>query len=257
MSLKLGGLKKSDKSGFEALYKKYNSRGFVHPDPLEFLYHYESIAEREIVGIIASVLAYGRVEQILKSVSKVLSILGEYPRESLLKMRDPLLKSKLANFKHRFTTGEEIYRLLLQIKKTIKRFGSLNNAFLECGVRGDMKLALDNFAILLNPKSSYLVPKPSDGSACKRMNLYLRWMVREDAVDPGGWEGVSPADLLIPLDTHMAKIGRLLKMTDRKNPNMNMALDITESFRKIEPNDPVKYDFVLTRFGIRKDVSVR
>jgi uncharacterized protein (TIGR02757 family) len=101
-----------------------------------------------------------------------------------------------------------------------------------------------------------LLADPRDKSACKRLNLYLRWMVRRDDVDPGGWEGVRPAQLVVPLDVHMHRIGRALGLTQRQQADCRTALEVTEAFRKISPEDPVKYDFALTRLGIRDDTNL-
>ena len=102
---------------------------------------------------------------------------------------------------------------------------------------------------------AHLIPLPGRGSACKRINLFMRWMVRRDAVDPGGWEGISPPMLTIPLDVHMHRTGRILQLTSRKQANMRTALEITDGFSKWVPEDPVRYDFSLTRLGIRKDMT--
>ncbi len=101
-----------------------------------------------------------------------------------------------------------------------------------------------------------LLPCPTRGSCCKRLNLWFRWMVRSDAVDPGGWVGVSPSVLLVPLDTHMWKVGRSLGFTARKCPDLKAVLEITDGFRGLCPCDPVRYDFTLTRFGIRSGLSL-
>ncbi len=101
-----------------------------------------------------------------------------------------------------------------------------------------------------------LLCHPAAGSACKRLNLYLRWMVRRDDVDPGGWTGVSPARLVIPLDVHMHRIGRGLGLTQSRYANLRTALEITAAFRRIAPDDPVRYDFALTRLGIRSDTDL-
>jgi len=93
------------------------------------------------------------------------------------------------------------------------------------------------------------------GSACKRLLMYLRWMVRKDEVDPGGWEGIPPSKLLVPVDTHMHRIARKLRFTRRKQANLATVREITAAFRKIVPDDPARYDFTLTRFGIRKDLK--
>ena len=99
-----------------------------------------------------------------------------------------------------------------------------------------------------------LLPSPSDGSACKRLWMYLRWMIRKDAVDPGGWN-LSPSKLIVPIDTHMFALGRNLKLTRRKQANLQTAIEMTKRFKQISLEDPVKYDFALTRLGIRAELD--
>jgi uncharacterized protein (TIGR02757 family) len=106
-----------------------------------------------------------------------------------------------------------------------------------------------------HPDIDHLLPDPARGSTCKRLHLYLRWMVRSDAVDPGGWRGIDPACLIVPVDVHMHRIGRALRFTQRRSPSLESAREITEAFRRIQPTDPVRYDFALTRFGIRERVT--
>jgi len=165
-----------DRMVFERLYDRYNRREFVHPDPLEFLYGYPDLRDREIVGLVASGLAYGRVGQIIKSVGKALDRMGR-PYE--------------------------------------------------------------------------FVRRGSESGACKRLNLYFRWMVRCDRVDPGGWEGVEASKLVVPLDTHMHRISRRMGLTRRNQADRKTALEVTEGFRRLAPEDAVKYDFSLTRMGMR------
>ena len=106
---------------------------------------------------------------------------------------------------------------------------------------------------------NYLLPDPSQGSACKRLCMFLRWMLRKDAVDPGPWNGLSPLltpdKLVVPLDTHMHRISTLLGFTRRRTPNLAMALEVTEAFKVLVPRDPLRYDFALTRLGIRNELS--
>lgn len=247
-----------NKAWLDKLYRKYNRRKYVHPDPLEFLYGYPDIRDREIVGLIAASLAYGRVAQILKSVKKVLDKMRSSPREFLNAASERSLAQNFAGFKHRFTTDVELVSLLTGMQRAISTHGSLNECFLAGMGRQDATVsdALAIFAQELACCSSFLAPSPRNGSACKRLNLYLRWMVRKDAVDPGGWHGVSRSKLIVPLDTHMARIGRALGLTGRKSPNWGMTLEITAAFRALAPDDPVKYDFALTRFGIRDDMDM-
>lgn len=250
------------KRTLDLLYESYNSRKWVHPDPLEFLYEYPDPMEREIVGLIASSLAYGRVAQILKSVSSVLKIMGDSPRDFLISSKPSYLKKPLSGFKHRFTTSEHLVSMLAGICRVIKKHGSLYECFLKGMKKGD-KSVLPALSFLVNElwhpfngNGNCLLPTPEKGSACKKLNLFLRWMVRNDKVDPGGWEDINPSTLIIPLDTHMHRIGLSLGFTKRKSNDMRTAIEITESFKKIEPDDPVKFDFALTRLGIRQDADI-
>ena len=248
-----------NKEKLETLFCRYQNRQWVHPDPLEFLYHYDKEQDREIVGLIASSLAYGRVAQILKSVTAVLERMGTSPRDFLLSSTDTMLKDIFAGFKHRFTVAEDMIDLLRGIRDVCRRFGSLHNCFLK-GYGNQQDTVYEPLCFLVNEllksgnnTANTLLPRPEKGSACKRLHLFLRWMVRNDAVDPGGWHGVSPGKLIVPLDTHMHRIGFRLGMTERKQGNLKTAMEITHAFRRISPEDPVKYDFVLTRLGIRND----
>jgi len=246
------------KAELEQLYRTYNKRKYVHPDPLEFLYRYPAIRDREIAGLIASSLAYGRVAQILKSVSRILDKMGPSPFYFVCATRPSSFKKIFCGFKHRFTTHCDIADLMSALHRILKEHGSLNECFASGMKKNDQTVipALDVFLEKLDCTGGYLIPLPGRGSACKRMHLYLRWMARKDDVDPGGWHGISPRKLIVPLDTHMANIGRSMGLTLKKSANQAMALDITNAFRKIEPDDPVKYDFSLTRFGIHPDMEM-
>jgi uncharacterized protein (TIGR02757 family) len=261
-----GILKKNNKNlttHLEKLYVEYNRREYVHPDPLEFLYVYKSVEDREVVGLVAATLAYGRVLQILRSVSTVLNRLGPTPADFLKRTSSAYLRRRFSFFKHRFTTGEDIAALLIGIKRTRERYGSLNQCFLRGYNKEDETVipALTYFVSEIYKHGRFarkngLLASPSFGSACKRMNLYLRWMIRSDAVDPGGWMGVNANRLIVPLDTHMHRIGRMMGLTRRKSADLKTAVDLTRSFRDHFPEDPVRYDFVLTRFGIREDFDI-
>lgn len=244
---------------FEGIYSEYNKREYVSPDPLQFLYGYDAAEDREVAGLIASALAYGRVAQILKSVGRVLDVLGEHPAEYLKNTERCEYERKLAGFVHRFTDSAALCSFLGAVGEVLRSYGSLERLFLS-GWRGDICEAIENFTDVMNGfagcGSSFLLPRPSKGSACKRMALYLRWMVRHDEVDPGGWSGIKPADLIVPLDTHLFHISSVLGLCSLKSANGRAAAEITESFRDISPDDPVKYDFSLTRYGIRNDMTV-
>jgi len=242
------------------LYDTCNRREFVHPDPLEFLYDYKELRDREIVALVASSLAYGNVTQILKSVSSVLHRLGS-PYLALKDASHESLTKAFADFKHRFTTGRELAYMLYGAKRVIERYGSLRECFRQ-GLRADDETVIPALTTFVRELSSVCPSRPSTllpcveaGSPCKRLNLLLRWMVRRDAVDPGGWEEVQASRLVVPLDTHMHRISLRLGLTARKQASLRTALEVTFAFRSIEPDDPVRYDFCLTRLGIRNDMD--
>lgn len=246
------------KSFLEGLYYVYSRRELINPDPLFFLYDYDNIRDREITGLIASSLAYGRVAQIMKSVKRVLENLTPEPAKFL--MNTDSFNIVPDDFKHRFTTSQDINNLLMNIAHIIRKYDSIENFLSECLNSSDNNLldALNIFSRRLSTGkaegSFSLVTAPEDGSACKRLFLFLKWLVRHDDVDPGGWNVIRPCDLVVPTDTHMHKISIQLGLTDRKNADLKTALEITNGFKKICPEDPAKYDFVLTRFGIRNSL---
>lgn len=243
---------------FDKLYEDYNKRIYVSPDPLQFLYAYDDPLDREVVALIASSLAYGKVAQILKSVERVLAVLGSNPAEYLVQAERRELSCALSGFVHRFTDEESIVCFLMCIKGILSRNGSLEELFLS-HYSGDMRRAAEGFSSELmaceGVGDMFLLPRPSKGSACKRLALFLRWMVRCDEVDPGGWSRVSPASLFVPLDTHMFQICSGLGLCTRKSADGRAAMEITENFKKICPDDPVRYDFAMTRFGIRSEMT--
>jgi uncharacterized protein (TIGR02757 family) len=243
------------------LYATYNRREFVHPDPLEVLYDYDDLSDRELVGLVASALAYGGVRQILKSVRSVLERM-EPPRLFLKRATRESLLAQFGGFKHRFTTGEELATMLFGMKQVVEQYGSLESCFLQ-GLSAEEETILPALVAFVREVSAVfegrprsLLPSPIAGSACKRLNLFLRWMVRHDDVDPGGWDRVPASKLIVPVDVHMHRISLRLGLTARKQANLRAACEITAAFRAIEPEDPVRYDFALTRLGIREELDL-
>ncbi|MHC4476969.1 MAG: TIGR02757 family protein [Planctomycetota bacterium] len=254
----------------ERVYAKYNRRQFIGSDPLQFVYHYSAPEDAEIVGLLAAVLAYGRVQQIQGSLTDLLARMGESPR-AFVKSFGLADRRKLDDFKHRFTTGGDISDLLVLLKHVLNNYGSIE-AFLAQGYDSHQRNivpALSSFCdSLLNlhakrhngsvPRGlSYLLPRPAAGSACKRLNLFLRWMVRDDTVDAGLWKTVDKAKLIVPVDVHMGRLCRILGLYEQKTVSLTAAVKITEGFARIEPHDPVKYDFALSRIGILDNCTGR
>ncbi|CAN2043794.1 TIGR02757 family protein [Candidatus Magnetomoraceae bacterium gMMP-1] len=249
------------KDKLDDFYEKYNHRKFVHPDPLEFLYHYDKPEDIEIAGIVASSLAYGRVAQILKSVESVLENMNPSPSVFLQNVSENSLVKIFSNFRHRFSGANELASFLFGIGRVTEQYGSLEKCFKK-NLNSEDETFLPALSFFVDElikngagKVGHLAALPERGSACKRWFLFLRWMIRKDAVDPGCWE--LPSDkLIIPLDTHIHRICSRLGMTQRKQANMKTALEITSVFRSIRCDDPVKYDFALTRLGIRNDTDI-
>lgn len=249
------------KSMMDELYRKYNRREYVASDPLLFLYRYSDVRDREIAGLLASSLAFGNVKQIISSVGTILDIMEDSPAEYLLSKGKDEIEDKLGVFKHRWIDAREIGALLSAAGSMLKKYGSLERCF-ESKIRDNhtnILPALKGFVREIDGgclRKGFL-PCPERGSACKRLNLFLRWMIRSDSVDPGGWKCVPASMLIVPLDTHMFRLSRKLGLTGRSQKNMKTALEITESFSRLCPDDPVKYDFALTRVGIVSDREAR
>jgi uncharacterized protein (TIGR02757 family) len=247
------------KKALDDLYERYDYRRYVDPDPLVFLYDYPDVGDREIVGLIASSLAFGGVRQIMASVESVVSAMGRSPRDFVVSTTPKRMAGIYGRFKHRWAVSSDIVQMLAGIRSMIEIHGSLENGFLEGFSEDDKDIipAMTRFAsrIVCSPdrEGTCLIPDPCKKSACKRLNLFLRWMVRNDNVDPGGWEGVPASKLVVPLDIHMFRFASLLGLTGRRQANLETAREVTAQFAEFSPEDPVKYDFSLTRLGIRRD----
>lgn len=241
----------------EELYAARNRREWVRPDPLQFLYEFPKVEDREIAALLAASLAYGRVGHILRSLELLLGRIGPHPA-AVLDGASARERRRLADgFVHRWTRSADIVRLFEGIKRQRALFGSLNASFLA-GYREDHATIFPALADWTSRLSGgALISDPARGSACKRLHLFLRWMIRRDDVDPGGWTGISPAKLIVPLDVHMHRMARAMRLTKRRAADQKTALEITARFRAIAPDDPVKFDFVLTRFGIRDGLTDR
>lgn len=252
-----------DREQLESLYNRLNRREFVHPDPLEFLYLYEDPHDREVTGLVASCLAYGRVTQILRSVREALDRLGERPARTLADTHAEALRRRFVGFRHRFTTGEQLAGVLHGAQEAIRRYGSLGALVRRAldptaeNVLGAASVLVSEIASRCGKHAKGLFPSPADGSACKRLNLFFRWMCRRDEVDPGGWDGIPPSKLIVPLDAHMHRLALALGLCSRKTADMATALEITANLKRLAPEDPVRYDFALTRLGIRSDPICR
>lgn len=256
--------KRSDlKPKFDQLYIEYHKPRYLGLDPLVCVRRFDSDRDREIAGLLSASLAYGRVEIVIRSIEKILGVMQMKPAEFTLETSFRQKCRSLEDFRHRFNDGADIAILLESVKKLIKRYGSLESCFKQCLERsgGRMKDALAEFSTLVCTEGEricpgkksfgYLVSNPQNGSACKRMVLFLRWMIRrEDGIDLGVWKNISPRHLVMPVDTHVARIASLSGLSRRKCADWKMAEEITSVLRTFDPDDPIKYDFSLCRAGM-------
>jgi uncharacterized protein (TIGR02757 family) len=262
------------KAALDRLYADFNTINSTE-DPIQIVQRFPRDDDREIAAFIAAGLAFGRVRSVMFSVNRVLAAAGEAPA-AYVRRFDPARDARAFDgIVHRWIRERDIVALLWVMRQMLDRAGSIEGFFLEGADRqaGDVGGALDSFsrrALALDLKAAYgrvpkapgvnyFFPRPSGGSACKRLNLFLRWMVRRDALDLGVWRRVSPAQLVVPLDTHVIRVGKMLKLTSRKSPGWLMAHDITASLRRLDAEDPVKYDYSLCHLGMRhpKDPALK
>ena len=250
------------KEKLEIHYKAFD-KSQISPDPLEILHIFKSDLNKEALGLISSIFAYGNIRQIIKSQEKILMATGYNPHNFILNLSHND-ESKLRLISHRFYTGNDTVWLFRALSYIYNEYGSIKDYFLRYydETEKNMKNTIEGFSRslidyfekknALTHGTRFMFPLPSAGSACKRMNLFLRWMVRKDELDFGIWNEISPSKLVIPVDTHIARIGKKLKLTRLNNVSWKMAEEITNNLRKFDPNDPVKYDFAICHIGMRK-----
>lgn len=250
----------------DGFYRSFDYEGRLVHDPIVFPRRYDSPRDAETAGFIASCLAYGRADLFMKVAGRLLGRMGESPYDFIMDFDLKRHRSVFDGISYRFNETDDIICLVYILHIVLNEYGSLEHLFMkhfdpgdrtiERGLAGFVKELRQTDASPVYGSRHYpsgllqFFPSPSGGSACKRMNLYLRWMIRGRDIDLGLWKGVSSSALIIPLDTHIARISRCLKLTRRKAQDWKMAEEITGALRKLDPADPVKYDFALCHHGI-------
>jgi uncharacterized protein (TIGR02757 family) len=253
----------------ERLYHAYGPET-ADTDPILFLGRFREPEDLEVVGWIASAFSYGRVETIQSNVERILAALGPRPASELDRTRDfpGLVREALAGFRHRFHGASDAAVLLFVIGRARELAGSVR-AFFEAEFRPEdrdvgpllsrvvRKIEEFDYRPVLGrrnlPESSparFFFPDPASGSACKRWNMYLRWMVRRDRLDLGLWPAIPARRLVMPTDTHVHLVSRRLLLTRRRSADWRTAREITDSLARFDPADPVRYDYALCRIGI-------
>jgi uncharacterized protein (TIGR02757 family) len=234
----------------------------IEPDPLQVVRRYTQPADIEIAGVIAAAFAYGRAEIVVANAGRVLRQMGVSPAAYLDSFDRREAARRFEGFSHRFQKTPELLDLLERLAVVRRTHGSLGALF-RAGYRDDDRdvgPALTHFVNAVidavpaegarRRALEYMLTSPEGGSACKRMNLFLRWMVRRTSPDLGIWDFVDPAKLVMPVDTHIHRIAAFLGLNERKSADWKSARAITDRLAAFDPADPVRYDFAICRLGI-------
>lgn len=252
----------NNKEYFDSLVKKYETPDFIKDDPIQFPHKFEKQEDIEISALISSTFAYGKREKIIGFLEKIHNIIENEPYNFV---QNYDFKKDGAIFKglsYRYNSENDVKLLFYILNKAYLEYTTLECLFLSSYSPNDenIKLPLIKFVQILksyisfndmvSSNISYCLPSPENGSACKRLNLFLKWMVRPQPVDFGLWKTVSASQLLIPLDTHVARLSRQFGLTERKSDDWKTAEEITAQLKKYDKNDPAKYDFALFGLGV-------
>ena len=250
---------------FDRLYRSFDHLHSAS-DPVHIVRRYSAPDDREVVGFCAAGLAFGRVASVLQSIESLMAVMGPRPA-AFVRDFDPATHGvRLAPLVHRWVRGRDLSALMLILQRMLRESGSIERFFMagDDSASPDIGPALEAFStralatdvrpaygrVPKRPGVSCFFPRPSGGSACKRLNLFLRWMARTDAIDLGVWTQVSPSRLIVPLDTHVIRLGQCLLLTRYRSPGWKMAAEITASLRAIDSGDPVRFDFSLCHLGM-------
>jgi len=222
----------------------------IAPDPLQLVLRYDDPTDQEVAGLLAAAFAYGRADIVVANVGGVLDRMQPSPFAYVSKFGRARAMRDFAGFAHRFHKTPELVGLLGRLATAIRNHGSLGELFRRCYDAADDDIGPSLVRFVEQLGSDYLLSSPRDGSACKRMNLFLRWMVRRTPPDLGIWDFVDPAKLVVPLDTHVHRIATFLGLNDRKTPDWKAARSITDRLATFDAADPIRYDFAICRLGI-------
>ena len=253
------------KARLDEQYAQFNDALSVS-DPIQLVRRFAHPADQEVVAFCAAALAFGRVASVLNSIEGLLQVMGTSPAAYVRAFEPRRDRRTLDHLVHRWTKGVDLAALVWLLRQMLDSHGSIEAFFVDGAdpAAETIEEALDSFsrrACALDRKAvygraspkpgvAYFFSRPASGGACKRLNLFLRWMVRRDGVDLGVWSRVTPAQLIVPLDTHVIRLGRCLRLTRYTSPGWRMAADITASLRRLDPVDPVRYDFSLCHIGM-------
>jgi uncharacterized protein (TIGR02757 family) len=258
------------RKAIEEIYRRYHKPEFLQCDPLCWVRRFpkSDVISLEIAGLIASCFAYGQVGLIQKCLNTIIDKTGLHLRDFSLHTS---FRQKAAIFKdirYRMNTGTDLALLLESTAELIRKHGSISEFLAKIKIAGDMTIKEPMIQLVIHlrhhayqlddahiPSFNHLLPDPRLGGACKRLCMYFRWMVRpDDGIDLGLWKHIRPSALIIPVDTHIARMAQHYELTKRTTADWKMAMEITNNLRSLSPDDTVKYDFSLCQAGMKGTV---
>ncbi len=253
--------KKALKDFLDLKFNQYNNTDFIGPDPVSIPHQYTKLQDIEITGFWAAVLAWGQRKTIINKCNELFGLMDNAPYDFIINHSENDLK-KLLDFKHRTFNATDTLYFVAFFKWFYSEYDSLEKAFTMSMSKADDHIGngLMGFHNLFFSLSDYPrrtkkhIATPARNSACKRINMFLRWMVRHDnkGVDFGLWEQIKPSQLICPCDLHVDRVARKLGLIQRKQTDWQTALELTQNLREFDPEDPVKYDFALFGLGIEE-----
>ena len=251
----------------DKLVEQYETIDFIKDDPIQFCHRYNKKEEIELAGFIASLFAYGNRKIFIKKIDEIFTK-AEGDLLGFIKNGD---FSSLKNFEYRFSKDNDIIEILRILSNLYNESNGLKELFEYCWIQPPLYTSIyekhslflqsisDFFYSRVNKNAGqgfyHMIPNPKKNGAMKRMNMFLRWMVRQGPVDLGIWDFMQPKDLLIPLDVHVARISRNMGLLKRKSNDFKAVIELTEQLRKYCPQDPIKYDFAMFAIGI-ENISI-
>ncbi len=244
--------------------EEYNRSSFIKDDPISVPHLFTKKQDREIAGFFAAVFAWGNRRTIIRKSRELMEHMDHAPHQFCLQHSEKDLK-KLIRFKHRTFHADDLYYFIEFFHRHYKEHDTLEKAFLPAMNRAEKDKSAGTAEMLDHFKDYFFsfphlkrtekhIASPRQKSSCKRINMFLRWMVRKDGqgVDFGIWQKISPAQLICPLDLHVARVARRLGLLKRKQNDWMAAKELTEALRRFDKYDPVKYDFALFNLGIHE-----
>jgi len=241
----------------ESKYLQYSKSFFIETDPVSIPHLFKKKEDREIAGFLAATISWGQRKTILKNARQLVTLMDDAPHEFILGFSETDLEA-FQHFVHRTFNGADCIYFLRTLQALYRNSGGLQALFEEplCGttdlqpVISEARNTFFQFSPL--PRTRKHFPDPLAGSAAKRINMYLRWMVRKDdsGIDFGLWRTMKPAHLVCPLDVHSGRVARKLGLLTRKQNDWKAAAELTSNLRLLDPADPVKYDLALFGLGV-------